>query len=801
MKKNTLYHRIKQFSRLILLLLLAIPSYCKAQQTGNDDLANRFIKNSIQNLQEKIFVHTDKSFYLCGEIIWFKLYITDACLNKPLDISKVAYVELHNREGNPVLQAKIELQNGIGNGSFILPFSFQSDVYSLHAYTNWMKNFDDSYFFESNLTIINPLRKLPVPVIDTPAYDIRFFPEGGNLVAGLANKVAFHATNQNGKGISCKGIIVDQNNDSVTSFQSRRFGMGYFEFIPTEGNSYKAIVQNETGNRPLIRNIPTVYKKGYLMKLVPSGTEDLKIEVHSTENPYETIYLLAHTRQVIKVGRLEKLKDGKAEFLIKKNQLGEGISHFTIFNDQRVPVCERLYFIKPTQKLEVIVNSDQTNYSLRQKVTININLADTALYSNTSLSLSVFQVDSLQAGPTDDIHSYLWLSSDLKGKIETPSYYFTSEDNDLEESTDNLMLTHGWSRFKWENMLRENKPSFTFLPEYEGLLIQGKVVSKATNAPLNNILTYLSVPGQKFAFQPSRSDRNGNISFSLGKFYGANEIIALAEEKAIESTAINIVSPFYKFSSARYPLLPDLERWRDQLTSRSVATQVENTFTQEKKQLFFSPFLPDTSSFFGTPDRTYWLDDYTRFITLEEVLREYVAEVRVYKQNDKFVYRVKNQAYQTFFINDPLILFNGTPVTDITKFMSFDPLKIERLDIITQKFLSGTSDFDGIVSFMTYDGRMDGFEIDPKAVTLEYQGLQLQREFYSPSYETKEQIENRTPDFRNVLFWSPDIHSENKNTPISFYTSDKPGKYNVVVQGLSVNGMSGSKIMSFSVTK
>ena len=780
--------------------MLATPFYCEAQQTANDDLTKRFVSNSIQNLQEKIFVHTDKSFYLCGEIIWFKLYITDACLNKPIDISKVAYVELHNREGNPVLQAKIELQNGTGDGSFIIPFSFQSDVYSLHAYTNWMKNFDASYFFESHLTIVNPLKKLPVPVIDTPAYYIRFFPEGGNLVAGLANKVAFHATNQNGKGIYCKGIIVDQHNDSVASFQSRKFGMGYFEFIPAEGNSYKAIVQNETGNQ-LIRDIPAAYKRGYVMKLVPSGTEDLKIEVHSTEYPNEAIYLLAHTRQVIKIARLEKLKDGKAEFLIKKNQLGEGVSHFTIFNDQRVPVCERLYFIKPSKKLEINVSPDHTSYSLRQKVTININLADTALSSNSSLSLSVFQTDSLQAGPADDIHSYLWLGSDLKGKIESSSYYFTSEDDDLEELTDNLMLTHGWSRFKWETILQQNKPSFTFLPEYEGILIQGKVINKITNTPSNNTLTYLSVPGQKFAFQPSRSDRNGNILFSAGKFYGANEIIALAEEKAIDSAVINIESPFYKFSSARYPSLPNLERWRDQLLSRSVATQVENTFTQEKKQLFLPPPLLDTSSFFGTPDKTYWLDDYTRFITLEEVLREYVAEVRVYKQNGRFIYRVKNQAYQTFFNNDPLILFNGTPVTDITKFMSFDPLKIERVDIITQKFLSGTSNFDGIVSFMTYGGQMEGFEIDPKAMTVEYQGLQLQREFYSPSYETREQLENRTPDFRNVLFWSPDIHAGNKNNAISFYTSDKPGKYSVVVQGISTNGMSGSKIMSFSVTK
>jgi hypothetical protein len=196
------------------------------------------------------------------------------------------------------------------------------------------------------------------------------------------------------------------------------------------------------------------------------------------------------------------------------------------------------------------------------------------------------------------------------------------------------------------------------------------------------------------------------------------------------------------------------------------------------------------------------LDDYTRFITVEEVMREYVPEVKVRKLNDQFAYRVKNAPYQAYFENDPLVLIDGLPVFDINKLMLVDPLKIKRLDIVTRKFISGKNAIEGIVSYGTYNGDFAGFQIDPKALVLDYPGLQLQREFYAPIYDTKEKAESRLPDFRNLLQWSPDITTnENGESQINFYTSDRPGKYVVVVQGINSNGVAGSKVAFFTVTK
>ena len=783
----------------IVILFLLGGFYSHGQSPVAYELANQLNTYSRQNLQEKIFAHTNKSFYVCGEILWFKLYNVDAYLNKPLTISKIAYVELLSSDQKPVLQAKIELNEGTGNGSFLLPFSLNSGVYILRAYTNWMKNFSPDLFFESQLTIINTLKKLSSRQNDSAAYGIQFFPEGGNLVTGLQSKVAFHAVDQNGRGIACKGIITNQHNDSITSFQSLRFGMGHFSFIPAKGDTYKAIVRTATGDT-ISRDLPDAYENGYVMKLLP-GKENIKVYVQSGNSDNEPIFLLVHTRQVIKQAQTNMFTDGVAEFTIDQNDLGEGVSHFTLFNNKRQPVSERLYFRRPDNELKIGITTNP-EYSLRKKVSIELSAHDARMQpTKADLSISVFRIDSLQSIPGTGIQSYLWLGSELRGTIESPAYYFNSTDINLEEITDNLMLTQGWNRFKWEDVLSNKKPLFQFLPEYEGPIITGKISERSSGLPAKNITTYLTVPGEKFLFKTSTSDKNGNILFNPYKFYGNNEVIVQAYDSMKGSYNINISSPFtLNFSSRKYPSFRLSEKWQDQLLSYSIGTQVENSYVQEKKQQFYFPGLTDTAAFFGKPDKIYLLDDYTRFITMEEVMREYVAEVRVRKQQEKFTYKVRNSANKMFFENEPLVLLDGLPVFEVTKLMEFDPLKVKKLEVVTRKHFSGNHAFEGIVSYSTYKGNLDGFQIDPNAIVLEYPGLQLQREFYSPLYETKEQAENRIPDFRNLLYWSPDIKTDEKgNRQISFYTSDKTGTYAVVVQGINSNGNAGSKAMFFTV--
>ncbi|HRO69172.1 MAG TPA: carboxypeptidase-like regulatory domain-containing protein [Chitinophagaceae bacterium] len=775
---------------------------CAAQDAYSNPVAAALSNYIQENVQEKIYTHTDKSFYVCGEIIWYKLYNVDAATNRPANISKLAYVELLDGNGQPVLQAKIELQDGLGKGSFFLPFSLSSGNYTLRVYTNWMKNFDTQFFFEKQLTIVNTLKRLPAAESKTSEYNIRFFPEGGNLVAGLETRVAFHAVDQYGKAAWCQGIVYNQDHDSITSFTSGRFGMGSFRFKPVEGHSYNTVVKDANGSE-ITRELPAVYETGYTMQLVQADSQYITINIASAGQKNNTIFLLGHGRQSIQVAQSKKLVNGKAELALPVKDLREGVTHFTLFDENHRPLCERLYFKRPETRMNIDVRLDQLEYATRKKIGISITTLDTGGQPiGGDLSVSVFRTDSLQVPDDADIQSYFWLSSDLHGKVESPSYYFNSNDDDAQLNADNLMLTHGWSRFKWENVIADNKPGFRFLPEYEGMLVTGKISDKYTGVPAANVKVFLSIPGEKFVFRTTTSDASGNFLFNVGKFYGRSDIVVQAQ-KDPGVYLVDIKTPFsVNKESSNSPAFSISEKWKEDLLSYSVSSQVENLYTEGEKQRFSAFLTKDTTRFYGRPDKTYWLDDYTRFISLEEVMREYVAEVRVRKERDSFYYRVRNGAFNIFFEKEPLTLLDGVPVFDIKKLMEFDPLKIKKLDVVTKRFFTGNDGIEGIISYSTYDGNLGGFNLDAGAIVLEYEGLQLNREFYSPSYESNEKLESPLPDFRNVLFWAPGIITDSKGLAnMDFYSSDRPGTYAIVVQGMTTDGLAGSSVHFFRVNK
>jgi hypothetical protein len=230
--------------------------------------------------------------------------------------------------------------------------------------------------------------------------------------------------------------------------------------------------------------------------------------------------------------------------------------------------------------------------------------------------------------------------------------------------------------------------------------------------------------------------------------------------------------------------------FQHQLEQRNTYMQVENSFNLERRRQLINEKQLDTTIFYGEPDKKYRLDDYTRFLTMEEVLKEYVNEVAIKKQADNIFFRVKDKTMGVFFDNSPLILIDGVPVPDAGKLVKFDPLKISTIDVVSGRYFHGAQVYDGIVSFKTYEGDLAGFELNADAVVIEYDGIQKQQEFYNPNYETETQKNTRVPDFRNVLLWKPDINtSADGKASINFYTSGFSGRFLVYIQGISPAGL------------
>jgi hypothetical protein len=514
----------------------------------------------------------------------------------------------------------------------------------------------------------------------------------------------------------------------------------------------------------------------------------------------DDVYLFVHTRNSFKAMVRQPVKKGIAEFIIDKKALADGVTHFTVFNNDRQPVCERLYFKRPSKKLDIDVALQQPHFPQRTKVNLQlITHQQEATVADANMSVSAFLIDSLQGANEPGILSYLLLASDITGRIDSTDWYINNTGIAADEAADNLMLTQGWRRFKWEEILQNKKPYFRYAPEMEGPIITGKIFDKTTAAAAKNITAYFSVPGQRFRFASDVSNNAGELQFNIRKFYGSGQFIAQTNYLIDSNYRFDFESPFSdKFSSHPSPPLILTKKLKDQLENRSIASQIENAYLRDTKQQFNLTGDADTTNFFGAADKTYYLDDYTRFTTMDEVMREFVVEVRV-KKPKNYNFRVKMLNAPDNFDN-PLVLIDGVPVFNVDKIMEMNPLKLKRIDIVTHGYYSGALSSDGIISYSSYDGDLGGFQLDPNGLVVEYDGLQREREFYSPQYDTPEKVAGRIPDVRNVLYWSPSVNTDEKgNGSISFYTSDLAGKYAVLVQGITPAGLAGSTVVMFDV--
>ena len=221
-------------------------------------------------------------------------------------------------------------------------------------------------------------------------------------------------------------------------------------------------------------------------------------------------------------------------------------------------------------------------------------------------------------------------------------------------------------------------------------IIHAKALNKQTGQPVRGVRGYLTIPGTSFVMASAISDNDGEFKFLIKQPSSSTPFIFLPEGADI---IIEKMNPLF----SRYPI-----------------THIEEN----------SILGNDSLPLFGTPDKRYFLDDYTRFSSIEEIIIEYIPEIKLKKQKDGFRFEVMNAPYKTFFDKTPLVLLDGLPVFDLNKLMALDPLRIKKLEVVPRKYYYGSIVCYGIVSFSTYDGKMAGYQLPVNALVIEYNNQQ-----------------------------------------------------------------------------
>ncbi len=760
-------------------------------------------------LKEKIYVQTDKTFYMAGEVCWFKAFCLDAASRKSSPLSGIVYVELLDRNNIPVLQSKLRLEGGQGAGSFYLPMSLASDNYRLRAYTRWMQNEGQESFFTSMISVGNPSLAVAGLVVEKPSYDLQFFPEGGTMLENIPVKLAFRMADARGHGISVTGVILNEQMDTLVHFATYKFGLGSCTFLPLKGGRYTALVRLPDG-KLLRMKLSEVRQNGYSLSLNQdsAGNRMASVEASSLYKQSNPVLVL-RSGDVIKARWTLNLKEGRASQQIDKMLLADGISVLTLYAGGMQPVAERLVFSIPAKKLVLRADSLRGQYQPRKLVHVQLHGLDELKQPDGAfLSVAVSRSDSLEAGEQESLFTVAWLRPEIRGIIEDADFYEHPELKGWSMAMENLLMVQGWRGFSNQetNPAAESRqaggphPAFRF-PELNGEhTVLGKVTSRSTGRPAAGVLGYLSFPGTRLQFYVSKTDSAGILRFYTHDLFGPTELIAQLQPDDAALYQLEIENPFStSYPTGKLPTLKPNYSLFHPLTRRSIAMQVQNVF-HEVSLRKFARSAADTGSFYGKPDLAFKLDEYTRFTTMEEVLREFIHNTQLTIHQKKFQIRVLHPYETAFFKEDPLILYDGIPVFSTDLMVRQDPLKIRKIELVDTYFLYGPLASSGILSFSSYHGDFPGLQLDPKIQVLDYEGLQNRRVFYAPVYETSAAVNSRMPDFRTTLLWLPLLTLEKGLAgEISFYTSDLEGKYSIVIQGMSAQGRIAHEKLSFEV--
>jgi hypothetical protein len=790
---------------ICLIIVVGFTETCTAQTFDPAVLRDNYNMQRQGVFAERIYAHTDKELYVAGEIAWFKLYCVNSIDFRPVNLSKVAYVEILDATNKPVEQAKIEMLELGGAGSFYLPVTLETGNYILRAYTSWMKNSGPDVFFEKQITIVNTLKSPPGISVDSTLIHASFFPEGGNLVVGLRSKIAIKTYDKRGAALPLSGIIISSKADTIVRFSVGDRGIANFELTPQQGERYTAVLMTAS-NKSVRKQLPDAYEEGYVMRVSGSDAQALKVDVEYKfkDGFNKPVYLVVHDRKAISIAeRSVTNSPGTASFAIGRDRLGKGIQYLTIFDEAGQPKCERLIFNGVPPMLPVTVATAKGDYVTRDKVELAIK--GSALGSN-NLSVSVY-ADETGDAPGNDIQSYFWLESELPGSLTQATSYLAGRNSP--EAMDNLLLTEGWRKFDWNAVKQNAKPVLKYAPEYHGQIITARVTTLSGAVPKHKVDVYLSIPGSKAKLFMSETDANGIAYFEVKDYYRLGDVYPQIIDSYDSTLKVQLLSPYYEeavvggktnVSDEIYPntvSIPEIP-----LSRKNIGMQVQNLYVGDSMQHFVPVRIKDTLPFFGRAEYVYNLDDYTRFTTMEEVLREYVVAVNVGVKNTKLQLKIFNAIKNDFAEDNVLVMLDGVVLKDKNKIFEYDPLKIKKIEVVPQAYVLNAVRFEGVVNFTTYEEVFDGYELDPGLLSIDYDGLQLQRSFYAPEYGSKERLDSKLPDFRNTLYWNPFLRTDKEgNTNLSFYTGDVPGNYRVVIQGINPAGGLISTSTTFTVKR
>lgn len=763
--------------------------------------------------QEKIYIHHDKPYYASGDVIWMKAYLVAGSYHQPSPLSRTIHVELVNSSKEIVQHIKLLSENGFAHGSLQIPDSVGTGRLLLRAYTPWMTNFSTDYFFQKEISVLSAGIQPEVKSEASGSLDVQFFPEGGNLILGLRSKVGFKTVASDGLGRAVNIKIEDESGNEVAVAKSSLLGMGSFELLPEAGKEYYGRISGNDNRWPL----PSAVPDGFALTL--TNKEDLKdvvlrVQCSPNASGKEQIFIVVQSRGVVSF--LLKADLSKNLFIARfpKEKLLSGVNHITILNSQRLPIAERLFFINKQDQLRIDARPLKQTFNPREKTTVTVDVKDVK-GEGVSGNFSLAVIDASQlVYPADNasIYAHFLLSSDLRGHIERPGYYFNNQYQDRHDALDALMLTQGWRRFNWKSLLNDEWPTI-ISPIDLGITISGKLLDIASSKPIQNgKVVYMEPASGALQVQPTEID--GSFKFEGLHFYDSAKVVLQGENKRGNKTVkftIDQAAPFevdYVFQ----PFSRSVTSVEIEYLKRSYERRQSNIFSADGQAIELKAVEvttdrikePTVARAFGKGSATIKPADFISNVTAMhplQLLQGRVAGVQVSGTGIDYSVTIRGVGSLSG-ANTPLFMVDNIAVEQAT-LAALRAQDIETIEVFkgADAAVFGSQGAGGAILFYTKSGR--GIQNVPPMgiINVNYGGYASAKEFYVPKYNVS-LPEHELPDLRSTIFWAPSINTDSTGrATIEYYNADPESTIIGIIEGIDAYGQTGSTMFSYEVQK
>jgi hypothetical protein len=650
------------------------------------------------------------------------------------------------------------------------------------------------------------------------AFDVQFFPESGQLTNGTRSKIAFKAINSKGLGIDIKGTVTDDKGTEVANFTTAHLGMGVFAITPESGKLYTANVTFPNGSKATYK-LPRVQAMGINLAVYSSDPENLTVKIAANDLFFQrkqnkSFYLVAQSGGVIYYAAQTVLENMVYSANIPKAKFPTGIVQLTLFSSGGYALCERIVFIQHNDQMDLTLKTDKPSYTTRGNVKITVSAKASAAPVEGSFSVAVLDDTSV---PTDEntestILSNLLLTSDLKGYIEKPNYYFNKPDQEKLDNLDILMLTQGYRRFSYEDILADKNPPIYLAPE-QGIEVSG-ILRTTTGLPVGKGSIRLLVPDKNYSAE-AITDMSGNFKFANVMVQDTSKITLSARNNVNgKNMVISVNGEVYQKLSKNNnapdeivnldsTLRPYLDNSRKQYQNSRVLKEVVIKSTKFVKKASHS----DYGTFAGLPgmaDHDISGDQLKDCPLLINCLST-MAFGLTYIDNNFYITRDYNAGKKV-----PVQIYVGSMPVDVNFLQTISGSEVESVEIFLKDGVSGINRMNQTNGILIINKKVIKKEkislaqlqaLIPKqnVVTFSIQGYSRAKEFYSPKYDVTKNSAIGA-DLRNTIYWNPKIITDkNGVASFSFFNSDARGSYRAVIEGLDADGNLGRYILHFAV--